>query len=282
MTWKTRLLAAALAAISGPAFGQTTLKVVPHADLSTLDPIQSTARITVNHGNMIYDTLYAWDEELNVRPQMVGESKRSSDGLSLTMTLRPGLKFHDGSPVRSALTRRMVILSTSSPAEIGARMDIQNAPDTNFSSAAQTASADSGTSSETSTFCILSSLVRDQYGAEIVHVGARRPGDEQVAERACFLEVRDVARVQQVKTAVGKDNLLIAAAWFLQNVGERLLGRDDMGLAVEHPEVEGQHAQQEQREELREDGSRSESHRTSRHRAPRCRLPRPPRSGRRG
>jgi peptide/nickel transport system substrate-binding protein len=75
---------------------------VPHADLSTLDPIQTTARITVNHGNMVYDTLYAWDEDLNVRPQMVGESKRSADGLTLTMALRPGLKFHDGTPVRSA------------------------------------------------------------------------------------------------------------------------------------------------------------------------------------
>lgn len=77
MTWKTRLLAAALVAVAAPALGQTTLKVVPHADLSTLDPIQSTARITVNHGNMVYDTLYAWDEDLNVKPQMVGEAKRS-------------------------------------------------------------------------------------------------------------------------------------------------------------------------------------------------------------
>jgi peptide/nickel transport system substrate-binding protein len=102
MTWKTRILAAALAVGAMPALAQTTLRIVPHSDLSTLDPIQTTARITVNHGNMIFDTLYAWDEELNVRPQMVGESKRSSDGLSLTMTLRPGLKFHDGSPVRSA------------------------------------------------------------------------------------------------------------------------------------------------------------------------------------
>ena len=112
MTWKTRILAAALAVGAMPALAQTTLRIVPHSDLSTLDPIQTTARITVNHGNMIYETLYAWDEELNVKPQMVGDSKRSADGLNLTMTLRPGLKFHDGSPVTTkdviaSLTRWM-------------------------------------------------------------------------------------------------------------------------------------------------------------------------------
>jgi len=104
MSWKTCVLsglAAALAA-AAPVSAQSVLKIVPHSDLSTLDPIQSTARITVNHGNMVYDTLYAWDVDLNVKPQMVGESRRSADGLSLTMTLRPGLKFHDGAPVRTA------------------------------------------------------------------------------------------------------------------------------------------------------------------------------------
>ena len=61
MIWKTRLLPLVLAglALAAPASAQTVLRVVPHADLSTLDPIQSTARITVNHGNMVFDTLYA-------------------------------------------------------------------------------------------------------------------------------------------------------------------------------------------------------------------------------
>src|SRR5205085_1300743 len=85
----TRFLPLVLAglALAAPAAAQSVLRIVPHADLSTLDPIQSTARITVNHGNMIYETLYAWDEDLNVKPQMVGDSKRSADGLNLAMTL---------------------------------------------------------------------------------------------------------------------------------------------------------------------------------------------------
>lgn len=90
-------LALALAATT--AFGQSVLRVVPHSDLKILDPIQTTARISVNHGNMVFETLYAWDEDLNVKPQMVEGTTVSADKLIYTMTLRPGLKWHDGTAV---------------------------------------------------------------------------------------------------------------------------------------------------------------------------------------
>ena len=50
---------------------------------------------------MVYDTLFAQDEELNVHPQMVGEHSVSDDGLVYTFTLRDGLKWHDGDPVKA-------------------------------------------------------------------------------------------------------------------------------------------------------------------------------------
>ena len=66
---------AAIAAIWGaaalPAMAQTTLRLVPHSDLKVLDPIWTTAYISRNHGYMIYDTLFAKDSDLKVRPQMV-------------------------------------------------------------------------------------------------------------------------------------------------------------------------------------------------------------------
>jgi peptide/nickel transport system substrate-binding protein len=79
-----------------------TLRFVPHADLKNIDPIWTTAYITRNHGYMIYDTLFALDADLQPQPQMVESWSVSDDGLVYTFTLRPGLKWHDGAPVRAA------------------------------------------------------------------------------------------------------------------------------------------------------------------------------------
>src|SRR5499433_408880 len=84
------------------AQGQKTLKFIPQADLRILDPISTTAYITRNHGYMIYDTLFATDAKFQLQPQMVDKYELSKDGLTYTFTLRDGLKFHDGQPVRSA------------------------------------------------------------------------------------------------------------------------------------------------------------------------------------
>src|SRR6202171_3143199 len=95
-------MAAMLSAPVAWAQGQKVLKFVPQADLRILDPITTTAYITRNHGYMIYDTLFATDAKFQVQPQMVDKYELSSDKLTYTFTLRDGLKFHDGQPVRSA------------------------------------------------------------------------------------------------------------------------------------------------------------------------------------
>lgn len=98
--------AAALSAIvllaPASALAQKTIKFIPEADLKSLDPIWTTAYITRNHGYMVYDTLFATDAKFQVHPQMVDKYETSKDGLTWTFTLRDGLKFHDGAPVRSA------------------------------------------------------------------------------------------------------------------------------------------------------------------------------------
>src|SRR5215471_7415433 len=95
-----RLAAAAMvaAALAGPA-AATTLRVAPHSDLKIIDPIWTTALISVNHGYMVYDTLFALDAKLNVQPQMVDRYELSADKLTWTFTLRDGLAWHDGSAV---------------------------------------------------------------------------------------------------------------------------------------------------------------------------------------
>lgn len=81
------------------AQGKTTLTFVPQADLTLLDPIQTTGLVTRNHGMVVFDQLFALDDDFNVLPQMVGEFGVSDDRLTWTMSLREGLLFHDNTPV---------------------------------------------------------------------------------------------------------------------------------------------------------------------------------------
>jgi len=96
---KWLLGAAAAALLSFSAEAQTTLKVVKHSDVKIIDPIWTTAYIVRNHGYMIYDTLFAVNDKLEVKPQMVESWKVSDDKLTYSFTLRDGLKFHDGAAV---------------------------------------------------------------------------------------------------------------------------------------------------------------------------------------
>ena len=82
-----------------PAAAESTLRVVMHSDLKIVDPIWTTAYIRRNYGYMVYDTLFALDEQLEVQPQMVEAYEISDDQLIYTFTLRDGLMWHDGQPV---------------------------------------------------------------------------------------------------------------------------------------------------------------------------------------
>ena len=90
---------ACASSLGGAAQAQTTLRVVNHSDLKIIDPIWTSAYIVRNHGYMIYDTLFALDGNLEVKPQMVDKWSTSDDKLTWTFTLRDGLEFHDGTPV---------------------------------------------------------------------------------------------------------------------------------------------------------------------------------------
>jgi len=95
--------AMALAGAVLPAFAQTkTLKIVAGADVKILDPTFTTAYISRNFGYMVYDTLFAQDSTGAPKPQMVEKYASSKDGKQWSFTLRPGLKFSDGSDVTSA------------------------------------------------------------------------------------------------------------------------------------------------------------------------------------
>lgn len=102
MIWKGLATAAAAAILmqAGMALAQgQVLRVRPFGDLKGIDPIVNSDYMARNHGYMVYDTLFAMDEKLNIRPQMLEKYETSADGLTWTFVLRDGLKFHDGQPV---------------------------------------------------------------------------------------------------------------------------------------------------------------------------------------
>jgi len=74
-------------------------RMVPHGDLSVLDPIWTTQNMAAYHGAMMYDTLFGIDGNFNPQPQMVGKTNISADRKTYTFELRPGLRWHDGTAV---------------------------------------------------------------------------------------------------------------------------------------------------------------------------------------
>ncbi len=98
-----RSAAAVSAALASPriarADGPKTVTFVPQADLASIDPVWTTADITRNFSLAVFDTLYAYDAQFQVQPQMVAGHRVEDDGRTWELTLRDGLAFHDGQKV---------------------------------------------------------------------------------------------------------------------------------------------------------------------------------------
>ena len=129
------VLAGAAASLMAPALvraeASRTLRFIPEADLAVLDPVWTTANVTRNHAYMVFDTLYGMDEGFNVQPQMVEGHTIEGDTV-WTITLRPGLLFHNGDKVLArdvvASIRRWAVRDGFGQALMAATDDL-SAPD---------------------------------------------------------------------------------------------------------------------------------------------------------
>src|SRR5882672_10151597 len=83
---------------AGAALAQSTLRIGLAEDPDVLDP--TLARTYV--GRIVFaalcDKLFDIDEKLNVVGQLALSQQASADGKTVTIKLRPGVKFHDGEP----------------------------------------------------------------------------------------------------------------------------------------------------------------------------------------
>ncbi|MGG5822272.1 ABC transporter substrate-binding protein [Falsiroseomonas sp. HW251] len=101
------VMAAGAAAVVAPRIANAqnaatrTLRVIPQANLTALDPVWTTAVVTRNHAYLVYDQIAAVNLAGEPKPQMAEGWTVENDGRTWTFTLREGLRFHDGERVRA-------------------------------------------------------------------------------------------------------------------------------------------------------------------------------------
>ena len=185
------------AAAAGTATAQTNLRVGLAEDPDVLDP--SMARTYV--GRIVFasicDKLFDIDEKLNIVPQLALSHETSADGKTMTIKLRPGVKFHDGEPmdasaVKYSLDRhlswkfsvRKSELSSVESVEVGDPLTIKlnlKAP-----------------------FSPLLSQLTDRAGMMVSPKAAEAEGDKFGLKPVCAGPYKFVERVQQDRIVVEK------------------------------------------------------------------------------
>jgi peptide/nickel transport system substrate-binding protein len=105
--------AAYLLLTCGLATAQTTLRIGLAEDPDVLDP--TLARTYV--GRIVFasfcDKLFDIDQNLNVVPQLALSNSTSADGKTVTIKLRPDVKFHDGEPFNAEAAKFSIERHTS-------------------------------------------------------------------------------------------------------------------------------------------------------------------------
>lgn len=73
---------------------------LPYVKTASLDPLSTTSRVNQELSALIFDPLVLLDEALAPTPLLA--QSVTVEGLGVTITLKPGLTFHDGSALTSA------------------------------------------------------------------------------------------------------------------------------------------------------------------------------------
>lgn len=79
-----------------------TLRVATIGEPPHLDEHQSTADIIATISYCAYEGLFTYDDKYQAIPELVETHTPSADGLSHTMVLRKGVKFHNGDELKAA------------------------------------------------------------------------------------------------------------------------------------------------------------------------------------
>ena len=113
-------------AASLPALAQqSTIRVGMIEDVDTLDPHQGRTLGGRHVFTALCDKLFDIDEQVNIKGRLVTGHEISADGLTVTLQLREGVVFHDGTPfnaeaVKFNLERALTIQESARKGDIRA------------------------------------------------------------------------------------------------------------------------------------------------------------------
>lgn len=79
-----------------------TLILARQGEVTNLDPHKVPAFTSARVFELVYSYLMRLDESLGVQPELAESTATSSDGKTVTIKIRSGVKFHNGDPLTSA------------------------------------------------------------------------------------------------------------------------------------------------------------------------------------
>jgi len=197
------------AALAGGALAETHLRVGLAEDPDVLDP--SLARTYVGRivFSSICDKLFDIDEKLAVVPQLALGHETSADGKTVTIKLRPGVKFHDGEPLDAAaakysLDRHLTMKGSFRKPELGSVDKVEVVDPLTIKLVLK------------EPFSPLLAQLTDRAGMMVSPKAAEAAGDKFGLKPVCAGPFKFVERVQQDRIVVekfadywNKDNIFI-------------------------------------------------------------------------
>jgi peptide/nickel transport system substrate-binding protein len=189
--------AAAFLLSASAATAQTTLRIGLAEDPDVLDP--TLARTYV--GRIVFaslcDKLFDIDDKLNIVPQLALSQETSEDGKVVTITLRPGVKFHDGeamdaAAVKASLERHMTMQGSFRKPELAAVDKVEATDAATVQLVLKTP------------FSPLIAQLADRAGMIVSPKAAQEAGDKFGLKPVCAGPFKFVERVQQDRIVLEK------------------------------------------------------------------------------
>ena len=214
MIKKLELAVWLFACVTVPAHAETALRIGLAEDPDVLDP--TLARTYV--GRIVFaslcDKLFDIDDKLAIVPQLALGHETSADGRTVTIKLRPGVKFHDGEPmdaeaVKFSLERHLAMPGSFRKAEIASvdKVDVVDPATVKLSLK--------------NPFSPLIAQLADRAGMIVSPKAAKESGDKFGLKPVCAGPFKFVERVQQDRIVLerfadywNKDNVFVDKVTF--------------------------------------------------------------------
>ena len=96
-----------------PVYGGSLVVGLEAETVSGWNPATQTCAVSCHYVmSTIFDPLFAVDTDGNMKPYLLESATPNDDFSEWTLTLRPNISFHDGSPADSAALKRHLVAST--------------------------------------------------------------------------------------------------------------------------------------------------------------------------